>query len=269
MPGIRRVVFHSLTHLVLWPVRLDLTQSLKPALVASLGLAAFIAANTPAMAASSVVELFTSQGCSSCPPADAIAGKLTSRSGVIVLSMPVDYWDYLGWKDTFAQHAFSERQRLYARERGDGQVYTPQVVVNGLQHAVGSEPDSIDAALAATAAKLRGKQVPIKLIPDASGLTIELGDAPKGTSAAKADVVLADYKSSASVQIGRGENGGHKVTYYHIVRKLTSVGAWDGTAQSIHVANADLVAGGSDGCAVFLQNGSSGPILAAAEMIRK
>ena len=248
-----------------------MTHRFQLGLIAAFGATALLTVSAPAkagtpMAAESVVELFTSQGCSSCPPADALAGKLTSRDGVIVLSLPVDYWDYLGWKDTFAQHAFSERQRLYARARGDGQVYTPQVVVNGLQHAVGSEPDSIDAAIAATRTALQGKTVALKLVPDADGLTVELGDAPAGLGSPKANIVLADFTRSADVKIGRGENGGHKVTYYHIVRKLTSVGAWTGKAQSLHLSKADLTAGGSDGCAVFLQSGASGPILAAAQV---
>ena len=248
-----------------------MTRTFQPAVLAALGAVALSAFVTPAQAgtpseAVSVVELFTSQGCSSCPPADAVAGKLTSREGVIILSLPVDYWDYLGWKDTLAQHSFSERQRTYARARGDGQVYTPQVVVNGLQHAVGSEPDSIDAAIAETKTALDGKTVALKLLPDADGLTVELGDAPAGLSNAKGVIMLADFKRSADVNIGRGENGGHKVTYYHVVRKLQSVGAWAGKAQSIHLSKADLSAGGSDGCAVFLQSGAGGAILAAAQV---
>ena len=87
-----------------------------------------------------VLELFTSQGCSSCPPADKLLKSYVDRDDVVALSMPVDYWDYLGWKDTYAQSAFSERQRRYARTRGDNMVYTPQVVVSGLYHAVGSQP---------------------------------------------------------------------------------------------------------------------------------
>lgn len=247
-----------------------MTRPLQPVLIAAIGAAALVGATSPASAgqpgATSVIELFTSQGCSSCPPADAVAGKLTKREGVIILSLPVDYWDYLGWKDTLAQHSFSERQRTYARARGDGQVYTPQVVVNGLQHAVGSEPGSIDAAIESTQAALQDKKVPLKLIPDADGLTVELGDAPAGMDNAKASIVLADFKRSADVNIGRGENGGHKVTYYHVVRKLSSVGAWNGKAQTLHLSKADLSANGSDGCAVFLQNGAGGPILAAAQV---
>ncbi len=240
--------------------------------LAAIGAVALVSASTPVSAADAVsggtvIELFTSQGCSSCPAADRVAGELIkTRDDLIVLSMPVDYWDYLGWKDTFAQHAFTERQRSYARARGDGQVYTPQVVVNGLAHAVGSEPGSIEEAVARTKAALQDKQVALKLVPSADGLTVEIGDAPAGLDIANAKVILADFKSSADVKIGRGENGGSKVTYYHVVRELRSLGAWTGKAQTIKIAKADLTKGGSDGCAVFLQSSDGGPVLAGAQI---
>ena len=97
-----------------------------------------------------VLELFTSQGCSSCPPADRLFAKLADDPQFIVLSLPVDYWDRLGWKDTFAKHAFTERQRAYASVRGDGQVYTPQAVVNGSEHANGANRRAIDASAETT-----------------------------------------------------------------------------------------------------------------------
>jgi len=220
-----------------------------------------------ATSAETVIELFTSQGCSSCPPADALAGQLAEHKDLVVLSMPVDYWDYLGWKDTFAKHQFSERQRSYALARGDGQVYTPQMVVNGLQHAVGSEEDSVKEAIAATDAALKGKRVPVKMTMAGDGLTVDIGAAPAGASPTAANVLLADFKSSADVSINRGENGGHKVTYFHIVRQLQSVGTWTGQPLSIHLTRADLTVSGSDGCAVLLQQGSSGPILGAAQLM--
>ncbi len=236
---------------------------------AALGLAALLPLTGSAGAAEAptVIELFTSQGCSSCPPADRVAGELIkNRSDVIVLSLPVDYWDYIGWKDTFAQHAFTERQRTYARARGDGQVYTPQVVVNGLTHAVGSDPGSIDSAIVQSKSALEGKHVALKLVPSADGLTVEIGAAPEGMDVSNAKVMLADFKGSADVKIGRGENSGSKVTYYHVVRDLKSLGAWTGKAQTIKIAKADLVKGGSDGCAVILQSSDGGPVLAGAQV---
>jgi hypothetical protein len=235
--------------------------------LAAVGASALIA--TPASAgeiypADTVVELFTSQGCSSCPPADALAGQLASHKNIVVLSMPVDYWDYLGWKDTFAKHQFSERQRNYSVARGDGQVYTPQVIVNGLQHAVGSEEDSIQSAIAATSAELNGKRVPLNISMQGDGVSVEVGAAPTGVGAGT--VLLADFKSSADVTIKRGENGGHTVTYFHVVRELKPIGEWTGRPMSIHLSTADLAVGGSDGCAVLLQQGNSGAILAAAQV---
>jgi hypothetical protein len=184
----------------------------------------------------------------------------------VVLSLPVDYWDYIGWKDTFAQHAFTERQRTYAKARGDGQVYTPQVVVNGMAHAVGSDPSSVESVIASTSAALDGKRVPVKLVPSASGLTVEIGAAPAGLEKPGAQIILADFKSAADVSIKRGENSGSKVTYYHVVRDLKSIGTWSGKAQTIALTKADLAKGGSDGCAVFLQYGEGGPIIGGAQL---
>ena len=100
-----------------------------------------------------VVELFTSQGCSSCPPADKLLGELTADRSLVAVSVPVDYWDYLGWKDTLADSRNSARQKAYAHARGDGQVYTPQVVVNGILHALGSDKAAIEVAIAASRKK--------------------------------------------------------------------------------------------------------------------
>ena len=105
-----------------------------------------------------MIELFTSQGCSSCPPADRIFAKLAREPDIITLSLPVDYWDRLGWKDTLAKHIFTERQVAYSKVRGDGEVYTPQAVVNGTVHVVGSQRAAIDAGVALTAA---GPAVPV------------------------------------------------------------------------------------------------------------
>lgn len=240
-------------------------------LLAAFGIAVLANLATPAraaeaMSAPNVVELFTSQGCSSCPPADRLAGDLAKRDDLIVLSLHVDYWDYLGWKDTFGQAAFTKRQRSYAATRGDGQVYTPQMVVNGLAHAVGSDVGNIESAIAATGATLAGKRVAVTLTPSAGGATVQIGDAPAGLGKAGVQIMLADFKSAADVAIRGGENGGKKVTYVHVVRELKSLGAWTGKAQTIALTKADLAKGGSDGCAVFLQAGEGGPILGGAQM---
>ena len=117
----------------------------------ALGVCAIVAIIRPAHAdPRAVVELFTSQGCSSCPPADKIIGELAKDPNVIALSMPIDYWDYLGWKDTLADSRFTARQKSYSHMRGDRDVYTPQVVVNGALHVIGSDRGKIENAIATT-----------------------------------------------------------------------------------------------------------------------
>ena len=138
--------------------------------------------------------------------------------------------------------------------------------MNGLQHAVGSDESGIEAAVTATTAELKDKRVSLKLVPGGDGITVEIGAAPAGLDVSKARVLLADFKSAADVKIGRGENSGSKVTYYHVVRDLTEIGQWSGKAQTLHVSKADLAKGGADGCAVLLQLPSGGPILAGAQL---
>src|ERR1700733_16192445 len=118
----------------------------------ALGVCAIVAVVRPAVAAEprAVIELFTSQGCSSCPPADKVIGELAKDPSVIALSMPIDYWDYLGWKDTLADARFSARQKAYSQMRGDREVYTPQVVINGQAHVIGSDRAGIESAIGAT-----------------------------------------------------------------------------------------------------------------------
>ncbi|MGI9382333.1 MAG: DUF1223 domain-containing protein [Methyloligellaceae bacterium] len=212
----------------------------------------------------SVVELFTSQGCSSCPPADALLEKYAARDDVIALSLPVDYWDYLGWKDTLASPAYSKRQRDYARTRGDSQVYTPQVVVNGVAHAVGSDKRTIDRQISRTIK--RQARVPVRLRPDGEKVVIETGAAPDGLGNASGTIWLALVKKSEKVTIQRGENRGRKITYFNVVRELKPIGEWRGKATTLKVAKMDLKRFGADGCVVLLQQGKTGRILGVAEM---
>lgn len=213
--------------------------------------------------ASTVVELFTSQGCSSCPPADELLGKLANRDDVIAMTLPVDYWDYLGWKDTLASPANSKRQRTYATVRGDGQVYTPQVVINGIRHAVGSYASDIDAAIVEAAKATQPWQPGFTVIEEGGELRIQV---PAMTNGARGTLWLADYVHSAPVEITRGENSGRSITYTNVVRKLTPIGDWDGSAATFSVKLADVMSKGSDGCVVFLQKGEGGPILGAVEL---
>ena len=122
-----------------------------------------------------VIELFTSQGCSSCPPADKLLGQLAGRDDVIALTFPVDYWDYLGWKDTLASPAYSARQRAYARARGDGQVYTPQVVIDGAYHAVGSRPWETEKTIAKSRKNLKNDRIPLAARTEGNTLILTAG----------------------------------------------------------------------------------------------
>lgn len=213
-----------------------------------------------------VLELFTSQGCSSCPPADKLVKKFRKRDDIVALTYNVDYWDYLGWKDTLASPKYTERQRNYARARGDGQVYTPQTVINGVRHAVGNREAEIERAIGRSHRDVKKLRVPLKMWTEDGTLVIEAGAAPAGVRYKPATIWMALVKKSETVSIKRGENSGEKITYYNVVRELTPVGQWNGKAVSIRLPQHHLMARGSDGCTVFIQQDTAGPILAAAEM---
>ena len=213
----------------------------------------------------SVVELFTSQGCSSCPPADRLLGELARDPDVLALSFPVDYWDYIGWKDTLAQPAFTARQKAYAAARGDGQVYTPQAVVDGVAHAVGSDRGEIQHAAAGLAGRKGVLSVPVRLSGSPGALKVEIGaagaDAPRA-----AEVWLLQVQHSKTVAIGRGENTGASVTYTNVVRSMLRLGDWTGEARSFESGEKHL--SDADGYVVLLQARSGarpGAILGAAK----
>ena len=224
---------------------------------------------TPAEAAgtASVIELFTSQGCSSCPPADELLAHLASEGSVIALSMPVDYWDYLGWKDTFAQPAFTARQRAYALGRGDRQVYTPQAVINGREHANGASRGEIAQAIAATQAQVL---VPVRLSRKADAVMVDIGTpvgASSGVSGTEGVILVMSVIGQRAVAIGRGENARHKIVYTNIVRDMVSLGPWTASATSVAVPAAMLA--GADSVVVMVQSGTTakpGGILGAAQL---
>jgi hypothetical protein len=194
-----------------------------------------IALAGPAAAASapkSVVELFTSQGCSSCPPADQLLAELAGRPDVLALTFPVDYWDYLGWKDTLAQPAFTARQRAYASARNDKQVYTPQIVVNGLKPVVGSDRTKIES-LMAKAANNGGLPVAVAISEVGSAVTIEIQASPD--SPLSGEAWLLPVAKLREVAIGRGENKGRTIAYANVVRGMVKLGDWSGTAARFEV----------------------------------
>ena len=209
-----------------------------------------------------IVELFTSQGCSSCPPADRLMAQLARDPSLIALSFPVDYWDYLGWKDTLASPTFTARQTDYAKTRGDGEVYTPQAVIDGVIHAVGSDSGEISAAM--TKAAPGGlNSVPLKLSRVQNTLQVDIGAA----SAADAGTVwLLRVSRALTVRVGRGENAGQRLTYTNVVRSLVNAGGWHGASETIKVPLSQL--GDGDSYVVLLQAGSAarpGRIMAAAK----
>ncbi len=210
-----------------------------------------------------VVELFTSQGCSACPAADRIIGDLARDPGVIALTLPVTYWDYLGWKDTLAHAAFTERQRAYAGQRGDRQVYTPQAVVNGAAAVVGSDRAALEHSIRdpGTAESL---PVPIRSELTADRIRIEVG--ARSDHGRKAELWLLPVMRAREVAIGRGENRGKIVTYRNVVRGMHHVGSWDGAAARFEVPRSALV-GEADSYVLVLQaeHGGPGRILGAAK----
>jgi hypothetical protein len=212
-----------------------------------------------------VLELFTSQGCSSCPPADRLVGQFANDPSVVALSVPVDYWDYLGWRDTLANPAHSARQRAYARARGDGQVYTPQIVVNGSADALGSDQAAIERAIAQTDRKSDVMSLPVVLAVNNGTLNVSVSGADKAPAAA--EVWLCPLAKAVPVAIGRGENRGRTITYHNVVRNWLALGTLSGARSNWNVPIAQIKTEGFDAAAVMVQEGSHdkpGIILGAA-----
>jgi hypothetical protein len=209
-----------------------------------------------------VIELFTSQGCSSCPPADRLFEKLAREPDVITLSLPVDYWDRLGWKDTHAKPIFTERQVAYSKVRGDGEVYTPQAVVNGTVHVVGSQRAAIDTGVALTAASLA---VPVSAMRNDNDIAVSVGAAAGPAKAGT--VVLVPYLDEREVRIGHGENARATVTYTNIGTDIVPLATWTGAPVDLKVPLQRYK--DADGVVVLLQSGSPeqpGAILGAARV---
>ncbi|MBB4019165.1 hypothetical protein GGR16_004212 [Chelatococcus caeni] len=232
-----------------------------------------------------VVELFTSQGCSSCPPADALLGELADKTGLVALTLPVDYWDYLGWKDTLASASYTARQRGYAEQRGDRQVYTPQMVIDGQRHAIGSDRKAVEAALAAEK-EAGAMSVPLTISSDETTVHVSVAAAPEGDEdVGPADVAATDegeakkgppkgvlwlmpVKRRERVKIGRGENTGRQVIYTNVVRGIMKVGKWYGREATFMLPQDIARPDGCDGYVLILQRGTGkapGPILGAAK----
>lgn len=203
-----------------------------------------------------VIELYTSQGCSACPPADAMLSELAKRDDVIALALHVDYWDYIGWKDVFATPAFSDRQHAYAEAAHVAAVYTPQMVFNGQDHVVGSRTMQVMNRLQAQLAK--GLPVKLGMTRQDSRVLITAPPGPPGDYV----VQLVRYTPQQAVAIGRGENAGNEYVYTNIVTSWSVIGRWDGlTALAV-----EAPAAGPDPVVAIIQKAGHGRIVAAAEL---
>lgn len=219
----------------------------------------------PAAEQRAVIELFTSQGCSSCPAADRLIGELSRDPSLITMSLAVDYWDYLGWQDTLALHGHSNRERAYAAARGDRDVYTPQVVVNGSVAVLGSDKTAIEHAIAQTRTNAQPLSLPVTLRIDGNKIVADVSDA-KG-AARNAEVWLCPMTGKITVKIGRGENSGKDLTYYNVVRGWKKLGDWNGKAETFSIPLSEVAKADVDSFAVLVQSGVAakpGVVLGAA-----
>lgn len=203
-----------------------------------------------------VVELFTSQGCSSCPPADKVFGQIADRDDVIAIALHVDYWDYLGWKDEFADPSFTKRQRAYARAKGSRTVYTPQMIVGGHDHIVGTRAMELSDLIQ----KHKATPNPVKVTLQRDGDRVRIAAA--GNVGKGAVVHILTYTPKSTVNIRRGENAGRKLDYHNTVNKIVEVAKWNGTSEyraSVQMPNNAPVV-------VLVQQKGAGPILGAARL---
>jgi hypothetical protein len=228
-------------------------------------LAALVLFALPARAADppklpAVAELFTSQGCASCPPADAYLAELAAREDVIALAFHVDYWNYIGWTDPFAAPWATARQRSYERSLNQRYVYTPELVIGGRAQVVGSNRDAVEKLLAAPRPPAAAA-IALSRTPDGA-LDVRVGAAIAGKPAANATVWLARFDGEQVTRVARGENGGRTLRDVNIVRRFERIGAWSGEQLDLRVpAAAD---DGEGGCAVLVQEAGAGPNVAAA-----
>jgi hypothetical protein len=206
-----------------------------------------------------VVELFTSQGCSSCPPADAFLSELSQRDDVIALALHVDYWDYIGWKDSFAQPAFTARQKAYAKSGGRRSVYTPQMIVGGQDHVIGTHRQDAAALIQKHATAHTG--VTLNVTRDAGGQFTIKAQAEPGV-AGPILIQLVTYDPLRTVDITRGENNGRTVDYSNVVTAWSILGEW-AVSEPLVLTVPPKTQGPA---VVILQRKDAGAIMAAAHL---
>lgn len=207
-----------------------------------------------------VIELFTSQGCAACPPADKILDTLADRDDVIALALHVDYWDYIGWTDSFGQAKFSKRQKDYARAKARASVYTPQMIIGGVDEVKGSAQAKVMTALA-THLSLPVSEHPVQLtMTGQPGSEVSIEAVASNGLTYAADVQLVRYRDAEAVDILGGENNGKSVVYRNIVISWDVIGTWDGVRPFQHTVQIN----GEDPVVVVIQEQGQGPVLAAA-----
>lgn len=215
-----------------------------------------------------VVELFTSQGCNSCPPADELFAEIAAKQDIVALAYHVDYWDYLGWRDTLARSENTARQNEYMRAFGSRSVYTPQAVINGRTHVSGANRTDIHGTIDSLAKSGKGMMVDVDVTKKDGSVIIQTGAAADKPS--KAHLVLVYFDPPQIVDIAKGENNGRRMTYWNAVTDIEIAGMWHGEAARFELPISEIAKKG--GCAVLLQevgtDGLPGPILGAA-IIRK
>ncbi|MGH1367281.1 MAG: DUF1223 domain-containing protein [Maritimibacter sp.] len=208
-----------------------------------------------------VLELFTSQGCNSCPPADEMLSELATREDVLPLALHVDYWDYIGWADKFARPQHTSRQKAYARAAHQGSIYTPQIVIGGTRHVVGFKPMKVMDALETERAALGDVMLSAQM-SEAGTLSVAVEMAPGATPQRPLTVDLVSYIPEETVRIKHGENAGKTIEYANIVSDWTSLKKWDGAAPLSFSAKVPT----QDKLAVIVQETGAGRILAAVAL---
>jgi hypothetical protein len=213
-----------------------------------------------------VVELFTSQGCSACPPADAFMLELAKRPDILALTYNVDYWDYLGWRDTLGSPDFTRRQQRYAKARGDSLVYTPQMIINGRHHVIGNKRDEVLKLIEQEKKEGDCRHVDLTLTDANDMLQVKAGPAPDKLKGREATLWVATAMKEVKVEIEKGENRGKELMYCNVVRKIVPAAMWKGKETSVSLPRSELFVNGAQTCAALLQLDEHGPIIGAARL---
>lgn len=210
-----------------------------------------------------VVEMFTSQSCNSCPPADQFLGELAKRRDVLALSMHVDYWNALGWRDPWSSAEVTERQRRYSHALGTRYVSTPQAIVQGESYTVGSDRSALMRLIENARRKAQARIVPIVTMPGPDRLMVKL---PRRNLTVPATLWFVSFDDHHTAHITGGENAGASITYTNVVRSLRPIGTWKGDERSFDVDVSKDRAAGFGNCAVLVQARGNGPILGAVSL---